>query len=64
MKIGFPFDIIKAHKRKGVLRMYEIGEKVLYGIHGVCRISDPDGRVPAPSQGGAGAGRQKVPPLR
>jgi CarD family transcriptional regulator len=45
MKIGFPFDIIKAHKRKGALRMYEIGEKVLYGIHGVCRISDTEERL-------------------
>jgi CarD family transcriptional regulator len=25
--------------------MYEIGEKVLYGIHGVCRISDTEERL-------------------
>ena len=25
--------------------MYEIGEKVLYGVHGICRISDTEERI-------------------
>ena len=25
--------------------MYEIGKKVLYGVHGICRISDTEERI-------------------
>jgi CarD family transcriptional regulator len=45
MKTGFSSAIIKIKSRKGDLGMYEIGEKVLYGVHGICRISDMEERI-------------------
>ena len=45
MKTVFPSVIINITLREGVLDMYEIGEKVLYGIHGICRVTDTDERM-------------------
>ena len=45
MKTVFPSVIINITLREGALDMYEIGEKVLYGIHGICRVSDTEERM-------------------
>lgn len=35
-------DVKKLAKANGGMEMYQIGEQVLYGIHGVCRITGQD----------------------
>ena len=45
MKTGFSSAIIKIKSWKGDLGMYEIGEKVLYSVHGICRIGDMEERI-------------------
>lgn len=41
MQMVFPCDIIRLLVlRKGAGEMYQTGDRVIYGIHGVCRILD------------------------